>query len=151
MVTDNKIHKILYKNWCHPEKYSKFTNRHLNVATIHYPPAVILPNEGNDVALQSADGIEPKLLTMLSEYLNFTFKYNQSADEDLWGGIHRLLIEKKADVAIGDNYMFADRPYELSIPYNFTSSITKELFYPHQSHTLNERHLSILFPLSFGS
>ena len=118
MVTDNKIHKTFYENW-KIENYSKFKNRHLKVATIHYPPAVILPNQGNNIEITSADGIEPKLLAMLAEYLNFTFNYKRSFDEDLWGGIHRMIIEKKADIAIGDNYMFAGRPYEMSVPYKF--------------------------------
>ena len=120
VVADSKVHRYHFSNWRIPvKKYSKFTNRHLRVATINYPPVCIISNEGNVDGPDTVHGIEPHLMVMIAEYLNFTFDYSQSRPTELWDGMTQLIKEKKVDIAIGDLYMLAGQPYDYSIPYKF--------------------------------
>ena len=78
-----------------------------------------IENEEEIVNIESVDGIEPNLIILLSEYLNFTYDYNQSIPKELWAGMKRSMEGKTSDISIGDNYMFAGKPYDFSIPYKF--------------------------------
>ena len=118
-VSDNQVHRSSYENWKIPPEHSTFSNRHLRVATINYPPVCMIPNVENISGIETVDGIEPNLLVIISEYLNFTFDYSQSRPGELWDGMIRMVEEKRVDIAIGDLYMFPDKPYEFSIPYKF--------------------------------
>jgi len=123
MIADNQIHFHRYNSsinyWPQPNnnKIEKFTNRHLRVATIHYPPAVIILNETNINGPETIDGIEHQLLKMVAEYLNFTFDYHRSRPLEKWAGMVKLVAEKSVDIAIGENYLYAKS--SCSTPHKF--------------------------------
>ena len=89
----------------------KFSGRHLRVATLHYPPAVVVRHD------QSLDGIEPSLMNLIAGQLNFTFDYVLASADEMWGdivtdsgglsftGIRGMLVRKEVDVAHGELYM----------------------------------------------
>ena len=102
-VTDNQIHRIpfaskYYENLMTKHRFpSKFSNRHLHIATIDYPPVTMLT--------PVPDGIEIQLIALIAQDLNFTFDYNRSLPDQMWDGLYKLLTEKRVDVALGDMFM----------------------------------------------
>lgn len=102
-VTDNQIHRIpfaskYYENLMTEHRFpSKFSNRHLRIAIIDYPPVTMLT--------PVPDGIEPQLIAIIAQDLNFTFDYNRSLPDQMWDGLYKLLTEKRVDVALGDMFM----------------------------------------------
>ena len=121
-IADNQVHRYEYNSsndWpqLNHTKIKKFANRHLKVATINHPPAVIIKNETNLNEAEAVDGIEHQLLKMVAELLNFTFDYNRSRPLEKWAGMVKLVAEKGVDIAIGDNYLYAKT--SCSIPHKF--------------------------------
>ncbi len=63
------------------------------------------------------DGIEPSLIKVLSNSLNFTYDYMQAAPLEMWGrvygearnltatGVMGMLMRNEADMAIADMYI----------------------------------------------
>jgi len=90
---------------------------HLKIATIHYPPFIFQDQEKGSVY-----GIEPSLLHILAEKLNFTFEYIFAAPDEMWGeildfgngnvtftGILGMLQRREADIALANYYVDYNR------------------------------------------
>ena len=116
-VTDNQIRRVNINNFVpgRPNLHSKFLNRHLHIATIDYPPVTMI----TPMAGAPADGIEPQLLALIAQHLNFTFDYNRSRPDQMWDGLYKLLTDKVVDVSLGDMFMHASLKdhYAFSIVY----------------------------------
>lgn len=114
------------------QKSRNLMGRHLNVAALHhYPPAMFRKNISGSSDL---DGIEPSLINVLSQSLNFTYNFIIAAPTEMWGrvvydkgynttatGLMGLLMRKEADLAIGEMYVDYSRLryIRFSIPYKF--------------------------------
>ncbi|XP_046657847.1 uncharacterized protein LOC124351132 [Daphnia pulicaria] len=103
----------------------KLSGRHLKVATLHHPPAVVIrpSNISSEVTL-SVDGIEPSVMKLIADALNFTFDYVVAPANEMWGeiltdqqpkasenqtvrftGIRGMLVRREVDLAFGDLYV----------------------------------------------
>lgn len=127
-VSDNRIHHydqfeinilddILFD--IHQNSNFKFSNRILRVATLHHPPAVIVRSDTSGSAAL-LKGIEPSIMKLIAEKLNFTFTYVIASPDEMWGemlknqttgqiirftGIRGMLVRKDVDLAFGDLYV----------------------------------------------
>jgi len=90
---------------------------HLKIGTLHYPPFIFQDQEKGSVY-----GIEPSLLRILAEQLNFTFEYAFASPNEMWGeifdfggsnltiiGLIGMLHRGEVDVALGDLYVDYNR------------------------------------------
>lgn len=61
-----------------PDPHSGFRGRHLRIGMLHFPPIVFA---------DSADvyGIEPSVLNILSEKMDFKFEYTKALPSEMWG------------------------------------------------------------------
>lgn len=88
-------------------------NLHLKIGTIHYPPFIFHDEKQNIVY-----GIEPSLLEILAEKLNFTFQYVFASPNEMWGeildsgetnvtitGLIGMLHRKEVDIVLGNLYV----------------------------------------------
>lgn len=116
------------------QKSRNLMGRHLIVAALHqYPPAMFKKNISgiNELIM---DGIEPSIINVLSQSLNFTYNYILAAPTEMWGrvvydngyninatGLMGLLIRKEVDLAIGEMYIDYSRLryIRFTIPYKF--------------------------------
>lgn len=95
----------------------KFSDQHLRMATLHHPPAVVVRTDESGTALE---GIEPSIVKLLAEKLNFTFTYVMARADEMWGemvknkttgqilrftGIRGMLVRGEVDLAFGDLYV----------------------------------------------
>ena len=55
---------------------------HLKIGIIHYPPFIF-----HDEKLNIVYGIEPSLIEIIAEKLNFTFEYVFASPNEMWGAI----------------------------------------------------------------
>ncbi|KAI9559848.1 hypothetical protein GHT06_013855 [Daphnia sinensis] len=95
----------------------KFSDRQLRIATLHHPPAVVVRTDESGTVLE---GIEPSIVKLVAEKLNFTFTYVLARSDEMWGdmvknkttgkiirftGIRGMLVRKEVDLAFGDLYV----------------------------------------------
>ena len=119
------------------KKKKNLMGSYLRVATLNFPPVVFIDKklQGNTTSIY---GIEPALMEVIADNLNFSFGYFPVSPNEMWGsvsgegdnltatGLLGALINKKADVALGNLYIDYTR---LSI-IGFTSyyKISEECF-----------------------
>lgn len=118
-IVSNQIESHYILDHSHLKTKKKLTKklmgRHLTIGTLDFPP-IVFAKKVDDVV--SASGIEPALMGILAERLNFKFSYILPDNPDeMWGtlkfdgdnvtvtGILGLLYRKKADVSYGDLHM----------------------------------------------
>ena len=104
-------------------------NRHLKIAAFNYPPFVFIKSN------TSINGIEPSLINLLAQSLNFTFQYIQPPNDELWGtitvngenntiitGIIGMLVKNEVDIAIPDMFIMHGRLSFMSFSLSYKSS-----------------------------
>ena len=105
--------------------------RHLTIATLDFPPIVFVkPQEIKNGTLLDVTGIEPSLMDILAQSLNFQISYVLPVNNEMWGtlifngdnvtvtGMLGLLHAGKVDVAYGDLHI-----QQRLLPYvDFTSA-----------------------------
>ncbi len=85
----------------------------MKIGIIHYPPFIF-----HDEKLNIVYGIEPSLIEIIAEKLNFTFEYVFASPNEMWGAIKELgennvtitgligiLHRKEVDVVLGNLYV----------------------------------------------
>ena len=97
-----------------PAKRETLMGRHLTIATLDFPPIVFVKTDGGQV---NASGIEPSLMSIIAQRLDFQFSYIVPTNDEMWGtlifdgpnvtvtGLLGLLHSGRADVAYGDLHM----------------------------------------------
>ena len=132
---DNRtnLELMYHRNRIH---HSKWAGRPLKLATLNFPPAVLVRRD-EKTNRTTFDGIEPSLLKLIADRLNFTLNFILSSDEELWGritveppagnetiqqvrytGIRGMLAKGEVDIGFGD--LNIDPP---SLPYiSFTKA-----------------------------
>ena len=92
----------------------KLNGRHLKIATLDFPPIVFANKKSGQL---DVFGIEPSLMDVMAERLDFKFSYMLPPPDEMWGtliftgdnvtvtGLLGLLDRKIADVAYGDLHM----------------------------------------------
>jgi len=98
-TTDGKIMKVQDRT-------------HLKIGTFHFPPYIIINHE-----LGTVYGIEPSLLQILADQLNFTFEYVFASPNEMWGaftdlganvtstGLLGMIHRNEVDLALGNLYL----------------------------------------------
>lgn len=115
-------------------KYPKTIGRHLTVATLNYPPFIIVETAINESSKPKIRGIEPALLQLLSETLQFTYSYIFTSPTEMWGdviingtsstctGLLGFIQRNEVEIASGDLYVdYVRLPCsEFSIPFKMS-------------------------------
>ncbi|EFX71092.1 hypothetical protein DAPPUDRAFT_256141 [Daphnia pulex] len=93
----------------------KLLGRHLLIATLSYPPSVVIDVDG------SIRGIEPSVMESLADHLHFTYDFVQASPNEMWGeifgseghfsftGLLGMLARKEVDLAVGGLYISSIR------------------------------------------
>ncbi len=117
-VVSNRIRVDSLKKYEHPTSIERKTlmGRHLTIATLDFPP-IVFAEKNTKSGIVTASGIEPSLMNIIAERLEFNFSYILPANDEMWGtlifdgnnvtvtGLLGLLNKNKADVAYGDLHM----------------------------------------------
>lgn len=113
----------------HNDFWTKLTHLHLSIGTLSYPPFIFIDSSSGFIT-----GIEPSLLAIIADHLQFTYDYVQVSPSEMWGeifvsdynvsftGLMQFLASKKVDVAVGQLYVSSIRwPYiGYSVVYKFS-------------------------------
>lgn len=95
-VNQDRIHHLLYgnnKSLSGADLSLKLSGRHLKVATLHHPPAVVIrPLNSSEVGNCGScgsvvEGIEPSIMKLIADQLNFTFDYVVAPANEMWGDV----------------------------------------------------------------
>lgn len=111
---DDRVHRIDLSSIFNMSQlltrpHGNLMGRKLRVATLHFPPAVFVGDNG------TIHGIEAHLVHLLADRLNFTIDYVLASREEMWGvpqsfqdgkpilsGLRGMLQRREVDVAFGD-------------------------------------------------
>lgn len=107
-VNQDRIHHLLYRNnksLSSDDLSLKLSGRHLKVATLHHPPAVVIRplNNSSEVGncgsqrCSVVEGIEPSIMKLIADQLNFTFDYVVAPANEMWGDVVTTATDQQQD------------------------------------------------------